>query len=84
MADFLRPTEPFVCVDSEGVKRRFDPTMLLPVKHWAVSGREHLFEPAQDADQVERERVRSVGPRDVERATRAPGEKRSTRRTDRS
>ncbi|MFC5996946.1 hypothetical protein ACFQE5_22300 [Pseudonocardia hispaniensis] len=80
MAEFVRPTQAFVCVDTDGVKRRFDPTMLLLVGHWAIEGREDLFAPARDVDQVERERVTAVGPRPVEQATAAPGERRATRR----
>lgn len=80
MADYLRPTEPFVCVDAKGVKRRFDPSMLISSGHWAIKGRERLFEPARDADQVARDLETAIGPREVERATAAPGEKRPTRR----
>ncbi|MGD9989299.1 hypothetical protein, partial [Pseudonocardia sp.] len=49
-------------------------------KHWAIKGREHLFEPARDADDVARAQATSFGPRNVEQATAAPGEKRSVRR----
>lgn len=84
MADYLRPTEPFTCVDAEGTKRRFDPTMLVAADHWAVKGRERLFAAARDVDEAEQERITSFGPRlddqGIERATAAPGERRTTRR----
>lgn len=84
MADFLRPSEAFACVDAQGVRRRFDPSMVVDVKHWAVKGREHLFEPVRDVDEAARSQATSFGPRGVEQATAAPGEKRSVRRPRRS
>lgn len=80
MADFMRPTQAFTCVDKDGVKRRFDPSMLVRVGHWAVKGRESLFAEARDDDELARDRITSVTARPVEQATAAPGEKRAARR----
>lgn len=80
MADFMRPTQAFTCVDKDGTKRRFDPSMLVRAGHWAVKGRASLFEEARDDDELARDRITSVTVRPVEQATAEPGEKRAARR----
>lgn len=76
-----RAVEAFVCVDGDGVKRRFDPTTLVSEGHWALKSHRGMFEPIEDAD-TRATHTQSIGPRHpVEQGTAAPGEKRSTRRS---
>lgn len=77
-----RARQAFVCLDADGVKRRFDASTLVSEGHWALKGREHMFEAAEDV--ADRDPVQSVTARPVEQATAEPGEKRSTRRPRKS
>lgn len=57
----LRPKQPFVAVDKDGVKHRFSPETLVDDKHWSVKGRSELFEPVEDV--ADRAPLRATGPR---------------------
>lgn len=65
----FRCKQAFVTVDADGNRARFGFGDLVPDDHWAIKGRESLFEPAENAVRKE-----------VEQATAAPGEKRTNRR----